>query len=243
MKIIKYIILCFVVVSCSQTDKDVPSNTILSNYILNRTIENGAVIACSASNSLNTNIYTFFYPEEGATNIKIFETKNALVDKLDYTKYNSTLVDSEPFFNGYLGRFTTESLNEHWIIVTYELDGEIKISNPILTKSIAKPTIWDNVVNVDQTEASMPKFTWQDNTTGDNAIYFQVISGVNNSLLSGTYTFEPNFQYYNTQNVVLNITTQTPPQLIVNTEYNFTLMDVSEDNWVNLVIEKSFVNQ
>lgn len=49
--------------------------------------------------------------------------------------------------------------------------------------------------------------------------------------------------YYNTSNVVLNITTQTPPSLIVGNNYNFTLMDVSEDNWVNLVIQKTFKAQ
>jgi len=60
--------------------------------------------------------------------------------------------------------------------------------------------------------------------------------------LSGTYTFEQHFSYYVLDNVVLNITEETPPVLETATPYNFTLMGVSEDNWVNLFIQKSFIN-
>ena len=76
-----------------------------------------------------------------------------------------------------------------------------------------------------------------------NVIYFQVISDANNTLISGTYTIDKWFQYYNLANIVLNITIGTPPNLIPSDEYNFTLMGVSEDNWVNLVVEKSFIAQ
>ena len=86
----------------------------------------------------------------------------------------------------------------------------------------------------------MPKFVWEDNAVGDNAIYFQVISDDQNNLISGTYTYDNYFQFYDLENVVLNITTQTPQPLTLNQEYNFTLMDVSEDNWVNWVVLKTF---
>ena len=88
----------------------------------------------------------------------------------------------------------------------------------------------------------MPKFSWINNQFGDNAIYFQVVSDAQNNLLSGTYTVENEFQYYNTSNVVLNITTEEPPLLSIGALYNFTLMDVSTDNWVNLfILNKNFI--
>jgi len=43
-----------------------------------------------------------------------------------------------------------------------------------------------------------------------------------------------------TDNVVLNITRETPPQLDPEQSYQFTLMGVSEDNWVNLLVQKEF---
>jgi hypothetical protein len=66
------------------------------------------------------------------------------------------------------------------------------------------------------------------------------VSNARDELLSGTYTIESRFQYYKTDNVVLNITQGIPPSLIAGANYNFTLMGVSADNWVNTLIEKSF---
>jgi len=89
--------------------------------------------------------------------------------------------------------------------------------------------------------SKMPKFSWEHNANGDNAIYFQIVSTVDDGLLSGTYTFENQFQYYNTSNVVLNISEENPLGLTVDNPYKFTLMDVSEDNWVNTVIQSIFI--
>ena len=238
MKYLKCLILC-VVFSCSK-NVDNEFSTTLSSYVNEQKFELGAVIACAASEENTNNILTFFYPEDGASNIRFYETVNAEVDKSDFSNYKQTFIKSEPFFNGYLGRFTQSDSVEKWIVITFELDNEIKISNPIRSKQISKPTVWTDAVTINQSEATMPSFTWQDNAAGDNAIYFQVISDSQNNLLSGTYTNENTFQYYNTNNVILNITTQTPPNLIHDNTYNFTLMDVSEDNWVNLVVQKMF---
>ncbi|AUP80225.1 hypothetical protein [Flavivirga eckloniae] len=241
MNNIKYIVICFlIVVSCS--DDDVIDST-LSAYIQGRTIEMGGVIACAASDETNGDVLTFYYPEAGASNIRFYQTNNVSVDNSNFLNYSRVVLNNAPFFNGYLGKFTQSASVETWNIVTFELDGEIKISNPIRTKQISKPTLWNDEVVIDQGESGMPKFMWIDNAVDDNAIYFQVISDAQNNLLSGTYTYENNFQYYETNNVVLNITTQTPATLTLNNTYNFTLMDVSEDNWVNLVINKTFIAQ
>ena len=242
-KIGHIIIVSLVLFSCSEDNDDNVSEN-LASYIQGRSIEMGAVIACAASDENNNDILTFYYPEAEASNVRFYETDNATVNNADFSNYSRVFLNSDPFFNGYLGKFTQTASNEKWIVITFELDGDIKISNPIRTKQISKPTVWDDTVVINQEESGMPKFTWIDNAFGDNAIYFQVISDAENNLLSGTYTFENHFQYYNTSNVVLNITTQTPPDLILNNNYNFTLMDVSEDNWVNLVINnKNFVAQ
>ena len=80
----------------------------------------------------------------------------------------------------------------------------------------------------------MPIFEWQDGVFDDTAIYFQAVLTENDDLLSATYTFDKNFQYYNLDNVVLNITEEEPPSLEQAFNYGFTLLAVSEDNWVNL---------
>ncbi|WP_052143648.1 hypothetical protein [Wocania ichthyoenteri] len=243
MNKIKYIIVSLLaLISCSKDNDDMLLDT-LQNYVSNKSFEMGAVIACAASDEKTNDVLTFYYPETGATNIRFYETQNAQVNKDDFSNYLKVSIQSEPFFNGYLGKFTQSSSNEKWIIVTFELDNEIKISNPIRSKQITKPTVWNDEVTINQSQSGMPNFMWEDDAFGDNAIYFQVVSDEQNNLLSGTYTYDNYFQYYNISNVVLNITTETPIALILGNNYNFTLMDVSEDNWVNWVILKTFKAQ
>ncbi|WP_345164864.1 hypothetical protein [Algibacter aquimarinus] len=240
MNKIIHIIICFaLLLSCSEDNDDVLQT--LAVYTQGQTIEMGAVIACAASDKDTGEVLTFYYPELGASNIRFYETVNADVDESNFDNYTKNSLSPEPFFNGHLGKFIQNDLVEKWIIITFELDGEIKISNPIRTKQVSKPTVWNDSVTINQLLTGMPNFSWEDDSEGDNAIYFQVISDDENNLLSGTYTFENNFLYYNTDNVVLNVTTNSPPDLILNNKYNFTLMDVSLDNWVNLVIQKSFI--
>jgi len=243
MKCIKYLAIClFSLVSC---EKDSDENILqtLALYVEGENVELGAVIACATSNQTTNDIITFYYPETGASNIRLYQTDTLGVDESDFSNYNQAVFNSDLVFNGHLEKFVQSSDIERWVIVTFELNNEIKISNPIRTKQITKPTVWNDDVTIDQSQSRMPSFSWTDNPLGDNAIYFQVISDAQNNLLSGTYTYENKFQYYNTSNVVLNVTTQTPPALIIANEYNFTLMDVSEDNWVNWVVSKAFESE
>lgn len=229
-------------VSCTTND-NVVIDTSLETYVLNKTIETGAVIACAGSDIEATNVLVFYYPEFGASNIRLYETLDFEADNSDYSNYFRVETESIPFFNGYLGKIVRDVTIEKWIVITFELNGEIKISNPIRTKQIVKPTVWSEYVIINQETTTMPKFMWENNAFGDNAIYFQVVSDSQDNLLSGTYTFENQFQYYNASNVVLNINTESPPNLILDSFYNFTLMDVSEDNWVNTIIQKTFEAQ
>ncbi|WP_298530692.1 hypothetical protein [uncultured Algibacter sp.] len=239
MKSVIIFAICVFIMSCNNDNYEEIEQT-LNTYIQGRVIEKGAVIACAASDYSTGNILTFYYPEAGASNIRLYQTATSNIDSDEYSNYNQVFIQNEPFFNGYLGKYELIDENEKWIIVTFELDNEVKISNPIRSKQVTKPTVWNNAVTIDKTSFGMPIFNWEDNPVGDNAIYFQVVSDRNNSLLSGTYTYENQFQYYKTDNLVLNVTTQTPPDLFPKEEYNFTLMDVSSDNWVNWVVQKPF---
>ncbi len=237
-----YILICFFsFLSCVENEdievvktlQDVIDNN--SNLIL------GEVIACAGSKKSNNNIsYIFYYPVPSANNIQFFETENINVDKNDFSKYKLKTLPKEALFNGYLERFVRGSSTEAWCIITYLTNGKFHKSNPILLKNQTKSTEWVNEVTIDFSESLEPKFIWVDGRIKENEIYFQVVTNSDNDLLSGTYTYDNWFQYYKLSNVVLNVTREAPPSLIKNNNYGFTMMGVSEDNWVNLVVEKQF---
>jgi len=222
-------------IACDSDIDNVNNKLTLADFITNKTIETGAVIACAGSDKDNKNeVMVFYYPKNGAKNFKLYQTPSINVKKDDFKNYNLVNINSEPVFNGALKRYRLNLDTEKWFIVLTELDGEIKISNPIRSKQIQKPTIWQDIVTITHPELGMPLFTWQDNFTQDNAIYFQVLSSKTNNLISGTYTHQNRFQFYKLDNVVLNITPNIPDKLVTKTNYNFTLMDISLDNWINL---------
>ncbi|MFK8058746.1 MAG: hypothetical protein AB8B78_01530 [Polaribacter sp.] len=235
----------FFVFSCAEdNDVTVPRN--LQEYIETTSNNDGEVIACAASANGNPNLsYIFYYPQEGATDIRYYEADSLkIVDEKDFSKYRRKSLSIEDVFGGKLQRFSRTSSEENWCLVTYILDGKLHKSNPIRLKNGSKATSWQDNVTIEYTTSLEPKFTWINDEVGDNDIYFQVISEVeDDNFLSGTYTKENSFQYYDTSNVDPNliINTETPPTLEIDKEYKFTLMDVSADNWVNLVIEENFV--
>ena len=235
------LLVVLIVYSCSKEDEGVFTN--LDEYIGLNTLDNNAnVIACAASDKENTDkIYIFFYPVPGAIEVKYFETEKLIEDKYNLQSYKEVDLDMEPVFNGYLERFVKEISDEVWCIVTYKIKGVLRKSEPIRLKHNSKPTEWVDNVTIDFTESTKPKFSWEDGSVKENAIYFQVITDENNNFLSGTYTYDRWFEYYNLDNVVLNITRESPPSLLLNNSYSFTMMGVSLDNWVNLVIQKDFL--
>jgi hypothetical protein len=199
------------------------------------------VIACAASNANDDLISVFFYPRPGTTNFTYFETVDETVDKNDFENYIPVEVPLRDVFNGFMKKFEVAASNEKWVIIAFDEAGKTHLSNPIRLKQNTKPTefITQNVSIDDSTD--MPLFSWEDGIYNDTKIYFHVISDEIDNLLSGTYTFERNFQYYNLENVVLNVTPGMPPALKSGSSYNFTLLGVSEDNWVNLFSERAFL--
>ncbi|MEM9075760.1 MAG: hypothetical protein AAGC43_01930 [Bacteroidota bacterium] len=236
-------LLGFVLISCS-SDGDVEidlDETRLDSFLSGRELVVDNVIACAASNRNPEVVSVFLYPRPGVSNIRYYETQNAEVDKDDFSQYTQRELPLIDVFNGYLLKYEVLPDEEKWVIVSFEEAGAVHISNPIRLKQLSKPTEYlsENVMT-DFSMGTMPEFTWQDGVFTDSRIYFHVITNAANDFLSGTYTFERRFQYYKLDNVVLNITEETPPDLLPETSYNFNLLAVSEDNWVNLFSEIPF---
>ncbi|ARV06506.1 hypothetical protein BTO04_07240 [Polaribacter sp. SA4-10] len=246
MKITHFLLLISISIlyfSCSE-DNDVTVSRNLQGYLdENATTQFGNVIACAASADGNTSLtYIFYYPEEGASDIRYYEADISITDQNVFSNYKRQILSETTVFGGKLNRMSRSSSVEGWSIVTYVLDGELQVSNPIRLKSLTRTTEWEEEITIEFPETLTPKFTWTDGTYAENNIYFQVITAVEEAaFISGTYTTEKTFQYYDTSNVVLDINTEMPEKLVEDIEYDFTLMGVSEDNWVNLIIEKPFV--
>ncbi len=226
---------------------DFDINPTLSNYIdlqQDLLINDSSIIACSAGSSAGIDI--FFYPTTGAKEFRYFEAKGTSIDEGDFSLYVERKFELKDVFNGYLRRFehTAPEQAEFWCIVTYKNDTSLNICQPIRIKQHTKPTLKSSSVTIDQTTSLSPKFTWGNEGITDNAIYFQVVSNASGDLLSGTYTYDTTWTFYNLSNVVLNVRDVNPaPTLSVGNMYGFTMMAVSQDNWVNQVIEKSFTAQ
>ena len=236
MKSIKYVFIILLCVACNQDDGandiDTLDNT-LANLVAQNDVQIDNVIACAAGSENPNEIIAYVYPRPGATDLRYFETPNAQVDKNDFDLYTEINLPAQDFFNGYLRTFTRQTEEEKWVIISFRESDTLHISNPIRLKHQTQNTVFTDAIAVSQEQAGEPVFIWDNLSNPDNAIYFQVVSDATDELLSGTYTFEEQFQFYNLSNVVLNITEETPPSLIAQDEYYFTLMGVSEDNWVN----------
>jgi hypothetical protein len=229
-------------VSCTKEKAIVNADNLQEYLNLNSGLATDEIIACAASDEFNTSIsYIFYYPATDATNIQYFETESSSEDENIFSNYKKRALPKEGVFNGYLERFVRDDQKEVWSIVTFKTNGKLHKSNPIRLKHQTKPTEWSNQVAIDFTQNTSPKFLWKDGVVKENAIYFQVLTDQNNNLLSGTYTYDFWFQYYVLDNVVLNITKNAPPILVEGNNYHFTMMGVSIDNWVNLVVQKQLL--
>ena len=209
-----------------------------------------SLIACAVGGTdalateIDFPISVLYFPKGTASEFHYFETENASDNPELLHNYWLQDYEQAPVFNGYLRKFKREGLNSNvWGIVSFIRDKKIFISNPIRIKYDTLPTENnEESITIDQSDELEPKFTWEDGDIKENKIYFHVVSDLSGNLISGTYTFEKQFQYYRLDNVVLNIKPQDPITVLrKGEEYNFTLMGVSEDNWVNLAMEKSFI--
>lgn len=245
----KYLVFLFCAVFLTSCTNEAPlDENVLAEYIeLNDSLEIADLVACAGGKMdglLGTDSHptdVFFYPIEEATDFRYFES-DGVADSLDFTKYKAKDLESEPIFNGYLWKFNNTPFDgEKTGIVSYRTPGKLHICQFIRLKTNVKPTERDASLGEVIENGVTPSFNWQDGEIEENVIYFQVISDKEGNLISGTYTIEKEFTFYDLSNVVFNITDPSnTPSLVAGQEYDFTLMGVSEDNWVNLLIEKSF---
>lgn len=234
----KHIFYCFLfLASCSE---DLVVDNSLASYLESRAVVFDNVIACAASNETDDLVSVFLYPRLGASNIRYFEATSDAIDKNDFEGYAPIVGSLSDVFNGFLQKFDVAIDQEKWVIVSFEEDNAIHISNPIRIKNKTKPTEYSTTNITVEQNSSNPLITWEDGLYDDTRIYFQVLTDAENNLISGTYTFDRFFRYYELDNVVLNITLGTPPDLRTNSSYGVTLLAVSEDNWVNLFAVTDF---
>ena len=247
MRILVYISLLVVFTSCG-SNTEIMDDSLLSNYLeLNENLQVSELVACAGGKvngflgleSEPTDI--IFYPIDGATDFRYYEAEN-VADSSDFTRYIEKELNSEPIFNGYLWKFNnTPFSGERMGIVTYKTPGKIHVCNAIRQKTNTKPTEVDSNLGEISTNGVNPSFTWNDGGIDENIIYFQLVSDLDDNFISGTYTTDKEFTFYDLSNVVFNITDpDLSPRLEPNQNYKFTLMGVSQDNWVNLFIEKEF---
>ena len=228
--------------SCTTDEQNDVKPSNLASAIEGREIAISSVIACAGNSEDGELVNVYFYPRPGVTNIRYFETETVNEDPNTYGNYTEQQPPLRGIFNDYLQFFEVGPGREKWVIITFEENGVVHISNPIRLRHLTQMTEFlpENVSVDTGKQPTMPKFTWVDGNFGDSIIYFHVVSTQDDDLLSGTYTLEKNFQYYKLDNVVLNITREIPPELELDVRYNFSLLAVTEDNWVNLFSEITF---
>lgn len=238
------------ILACSSCKKDTTIPITLQEYIDDNADfqTSDELIACATGipegwmGDVEHPTSVFFYPITGAYEFRYFETEGPVDNIYDYTAFDYKELDDEPVFNGKLWRFKNTAFSgSRWGIVTYKVNNTLHICRAINLKTNSIPTeIAPDLIDITE-NGTTPLFEWEDGLAQDNVIYFQVVSDTLGNIVSGTYTTDKYWQFYDTSNVVLNVHDVTPtPSLQPNETYMFTLMSVSYDNWVNLTGQKRF---
>lgn len=228
-------------------DLIIEENFVLENLqeFLDSEIENttNEIVSFAASADGNDNLsYIYFYPETNARDFRYYETEStsATLDENDFTNYRRKMLTSEAVFGAKFRRFSWTDDVESWYIVTYEINEVIYKTSPIQLRNISKPTEYENVITTTFPQTLKPLFTWEDYATTNNN-YLHLITDSSSSFVSGVYTEEKTFTYNDFSNTTSNLNSDTSPDLVLEDEYKCTIMGLSADNWVNLIIQDSFV--
>lgn len=196
------------------------------------------LIACAAGNenefmgNSTRPISVFFYNVDGASSAELY-VKSEEGNKDDYCNYQKSSEVPEVLFNGRMGRFSVSTeYTARWVIVAYKTGTTYNVSDPILIRSDTHATkdISDKLVQ--SGDSLQPAFNWHADYVKGNVIYFSLISNDANDFVSGVYTTEKEWQFYDLSNVVLNVTPTTNPVLSSQENYTYTHMGVGADNWV-----------
>jgi len=241
-------ILSLLFASCKKEKGNVQDFTLLSNYLtFNENLQSEELIACAGGNNVSFMnnqefpIGVFFYPINGAYEFRCYETESVNVNPNDFNNYTLQSYFVSDVFGGKLKKFNhPASLNEKWVMVTYKTSGKIHKCNPIRIKASVFPTNDIANLTVVTEDGITPHFDWSADNDTNNVIFFSVVSDAQNDFISGTYTYDKFWTFYDVSNVVLNITDGTPV-LQINSPYHYTMMGVSVDNWIHSIAMKNFV--
>lgn len=239
----------FLLYSCSK--KEIDSNHAsfgLQGYLDSKSyLPTGNVIACAGGTSTSflgdsdNPISVFFYVDSGAINFRYYETNSVNVDPHDYNLYYPRNYEMTVLFKGIMRKFNHPPLSEErWGIVTYETEGMVHICNPIRLKAAVAPTQDITPIVIIMETGVNPEFDWSFESEPNNVIYFSIVSDLEDNLISGTYTNDKFWNFYSLSNVVMNVTPNPNPNLTPFTEYNYTMMGVSVDNWIHTFAAKPF---
>lgn len=244
-----FFVLVFSFVSCDNDD-DTNASSSLQDYITeqqNNMAVSSGIVACAAGNlSLNDLPLTVFYRSHnnGFSDLRYYESESTNIDSLDYSNYTQVDIENQSLFNGFMGKFERPvPQTEKWSIVTYIANDTLWYCDPIKMEILQKPTEKPvGLISIDTSEPLNPIFSWIDEPPTENIIYYQlIVDAATNDAISGTYTTDLHWQFYDLSNVVFNVTSPgAQPELQANQNYKMIMMGVSEDNWVNLFGELEF---
>ena len=243
MKLVPIILGLLVLASCNKK----PEQSDLERFIAdNHGRSEDFLIACAAGNmnsfmgDSETPIHVFFYNVDDAASAMLYvKSEEGNKDELCY--YSQANKVPESLFNGRMGRFKVS--NEYagkWVVVVYNTGTSYHISDPILLRADTHPTFDITSKIVVQGSPLQPEFNWFSDYVKGNVIYFSLISNSNKDFVSGVYTTEKAWNFYDLSNVVLNVTPEMNPMLDSQESYTYTNMGVGIDNWVRTFGEVSF---
>ncbi|MFK8046375.1 MAG: hypothetical protein AB8B72_12840 [Crocinitomicaceae bacterium] len=248
MKMYWFALSLLFVLSCQKKEK----NMNLEEYIEdNSDLEQVSLTAFVLSDinqlspSGNGGPFSEFYFEKpsDAFDLRYFATKD--VKKTDALKYykpvNKLPMGDSPAFNGGLRRTGVGDASiEKKVVLTYKTAGKIHISEPVLVKQSTAPTEYNDDLLIVKESGITPYFEWQDGGSEVlNQRYFLVISDSIENLISGIYTTNKNFEFYDSSSVIESLAISTA-ELQPNSKYIATVFGISDFHWVNFVARKAF---
>lgn len=251
------LIILFVISACDRRDS-IPTGVPVSKSLLEYVNESyflnlkTAPLALayrnqnlSSGDTVNA-ISVIFMPAAYSAEYKYFETASANIDTLDFSLFNERSPTEDTLYNGYLSKFIRSATDKDiWCRITFETYFDLYISSAVIIKSSNYSTVYEpDLVNIDLSDGTHPFFSWTNDTIPGNNIYLQLISDASDNLISGTFTHDKYFQFYDLSNVIINIS-PTPPDPILEPykTYKFILMGIGKNNWVNLISERYFTTR
>ena len=249
------IFLIAIVVICISCDKDAdPAASSLEAYIQQNPEwrPHNELVACAAGGQQGflddptAPLSMFFYPKLYSTNFKYYETEGDVTDADDLSLYLEKDVPWEPLFNGFMARYPLpKPETDRWSRVSFVSNDTLWYCKPVRLRINEDPTNFlPEIIEINFDEDAQPDFSWPLAQDPNTIIYFQIVVDERGDAVSATYTNERKFSFYETSNVVFNVTRPGPVlPLQRNQEYSFVLMAISDINWVETIAQKSFTTQ